>query len=123
MTAEYEPCWFYIVKGRRKGPVLAEDLVSLLVDGELPPDVRCWRPGLNGWVAANRFPELRILAGGALQAPEAAPGAATVRRHRLASPAGSSDTHFVARYWWVAALALVVGSLVWGLLFALDRRL
>ncbi len=45
--------WLYLHEGRQHGPVGFETLVDLVLSG-IPEDAKVWRPGLAGWVNANR---------------------------------------------------------------------
>ncbi len=54
-----EAAWYYAVAGQQFGPVSAAELRSLLMSGELGPDDRVWRDGLEAWAAVQDVPELR----------------------------------------------------------------
>jgi CheY-like chemotaxis protein/signal recognition particle receptor subunit beta len=45
--------WLYLQGGRQRGPVTLDELVDLVL-GSIPEDSKVWRPGLAGWVNANR---------------------------------------------------------------------
>jgi CheY-like chemotaxis protein/signal recognition particle receptor subunit beta len=45
--------WLYLQNGRQQGPVGFDQLVDLVL-GSIPEDTKVWRPGLAGWVSANR---------------------------------------------------------------------
>lgn len=44
--------WYYMDGGRKNGPIDASQLVSMLTSGELPPDTRVWKKGMDKWSPA-----------------------------------------------------------------------
>jgi CheY-like chemotaxis protein len=52
-----EEQWLYLRNGAQAGPVDIEELVDLVLTS-IPEDTRVWRPGLEGWVRANRVPTI-----------------------------------------------------------------
>jgi hypothetical protein len=46
--------WFYIVEGKRQGPVEAGRIVDLVLAGELSEDTLVWHAGLPEWLPARR---------------------------------------------------------------------
>jgi hypothetical protein len=45
--------WFYVREGRRHGPVEVEQLVDLVLGGEIPEDALVWNTGLPEWLPAR----------------------------------------------------------------------
>ena len=45
--------WYYMDGAKKQGPVDAAVLVSKLTAGELPPNTRVWKKGMEGWRAAD----------------------------------------------------------------------
>lgn len=45
--------WYYMNGGKKQGPVDAAVLVSKLTAGELPPNTRVWKKGMEGWSPAD----------------------------------------------------------------------
>jgi hypothetical protein len=50
--------WFYLLENEQVGPVSREDLMRLLQEGTLTPDVYVWAEGLAQWQPASAIPEL-----------------------------------------------------------------
>jgi hypothetical protein len=50
--------WFYVKDDKRLGPVDFEQLVSLLLGGQLPQGALVWHQGLREWSPADRIPEI-----------------------------------------------------------------
>ena len=50
--------WFYIKDDKRLGPVDFEQLVGLLMGGQLPQGALVWHQGLREWSPADRIPEI-----------------------------------------------------------------
>lgn len=50
--------WFYAHGDKRLGPVELDQLVELIVTGQLPATSLVWRHGLGEWVAAAKIPEI-----------------------------------------------------------------
>ncbi len=44
--------WVYLLGGSQRGPIELDDLVDLVLT-KIPENTKVWRPGLDGWVAAN----------------------------------------------------------------------
>jgi len=51
--------WFYAVAEQRVGPVAESHLKAWLSSGQLPWEIPVWREGLDQWLPASSFPELR----------------------------------------------------------------
>ena len=51
--------WHYHLAGRQNSPVTQEQLMAMLHAGELPPEVRVWREGMDGWVFPAQVPSLQ----------------------------------------------------------------
>jgi mutual gliding-motility protein MglA len=49
--------WLYLLGATQRGPIHIEDLVDLVLTS-IPEDTKVWRPGLEGWVQANRVREI-----------------------------------------------------------------
>eukprot|EP00887_Chlorella_sp_A99_P003100 scaffold9.g3100.t1 len=43
--------WFYVHQGQQQGPVSAQELINLHVEGTLPEDAAVWAEGMEGWAA------------------------------------------------------------------------
>ncbi|HEY2943404.1 MAG TPA: DUF4388 domain-containing protein [Vicinamibacteria bacterium] len=50
--------WFYVKDDKRLGPVDFEQLVGLLLGGQLPQGALVWHQGLREWSPADRIPEI-----------------------------------------------------------------
>jgi len=50
--------WFYVKDDKRLGPVDFEQLVGLLLGGQLPQSALVWHQGLREWMSADRIPEI-----------------------------------------------------------------
>jgi hypothetical protein len=50
--------WFYVRDDKRQGPVDFEQLVTLLLTGELPHSSLVWHQGLREWMEAERIQEI-----------------------------------------------------------------
>jgi hypothetical protein len=50
--------WYYLQENEQVGPVSREDLLRLLQEGTLAPDVYVWSEGLAQWQPASAIPEL-----------------------------------------------------------------
>ena len=50
--------WFYVKDDKRLGPVDFEQLVGLLLGGQLPQTALVWHQGLREWMSADRIPEI-----------------------------------------------------------------
>jgi hypothetical protein len=50
--------WLYFLEGRRVGPVAREELIRLLLSGDVPITALVWRRGLAEWVPAAAVPDL-----------------------------------------------------------------
>jgi hypothetical protein len=50
--------WFYVKDDKRLGPVDFEQLVSLLLGGQLSQGALVWHQGLREWSPADRIPEI-----------------------------------------------------------------
>lgn len=50
--------WFYAQGDKRLGPVELDQLVEMIVTGQLPATSLVWRHGLGEWVAAGKVPEI-----------------------------------------------------------------
>ncbi len=57
--SEAGPGWFYILNGRRCGPVGLFGLVDLILKQEIPEETRVWHSGLTEWLKASELPEIR----------------------------------------------------------------
>lgn len=66
--------WYYLLENKPVGPVSREDLMRLLQEGTLSPDVHVWTEGLARWQAASTIFELRGQIG-----PEGQPAARMAR--------------------------------------------
>lgn len=55
--------WYYLQENEQVGPVSREDLMRLLQEGTLAPDVFVWSEGLAQWQPASAIPELGGQAG------------------------------------------------------------
>jgi TM2 domain-containing membrane protein YozV len=53
-----EDQWWYVVAGRRAGPVTWADLQQRVREGLLRPGDPVWRPGSGNWVPAGSTPGL-----------------------------------------------------------------
>ena len=51
--------WFYVVDGRRNGPVALGQLVELILRQEIPEDTLIWRSGLDEWIKANSLADVQ----------------------------------------------------------------
>ena len=45
--------WYYAKDGEKRGPVTTPQLKQLAATGELQPDDKIWREGLDGWAKAS----------------------------------------------------------------------
>jgi tetratricopeptide (TPR) repeat protein len=50
--------WFYVKDDKRLGPVDFEQLVGLLLGGQLPQSALVWHQGLREWASADKIPEI-----------------------------------------------------------------
>jgi hypothetical protein len=50
--------WFYVRDDKRQGPVEFEQLVTMLLAGQLPHDALVWHQGLREWSQADHIPEI-----------------------------------------------------------------
>jgi hypothetical protein len=50
--------WFYVRDDKRQGPVDFENLVTLLLTGQIPHNAFVWHQGLREWMEANRIQEI-----------------------------------------------------------------
>jgi uncharacterized protein YbjQ (UPF0145 family) len=60
-TEEGAMNWYYAEGGAQKGPVTAEQIVSLIHSQKLPPEVQVWTEGQKDWVAASSLPAFAAL--------------------------------------------------------------
>jgi hypothetical protein len=49
--------WLYLLDGAQRGPIDVEDLIDLVLTS-IPENTKVWHPGLEGWVLANRVPQI-----------------------------------------------------------------
>lgn len=56
----YAPRWFYILNGRRRGPVDFYGLADLIIKQEIPEDSLVWHSGLSSWVKACDLDDIRV---------------------------------------------------------------
>jgi len=47
--------WHYIVEGQQQGPVQETDLVTMLSNGQLPPQTMVWTQEMTDWAQANQI--------------------------------------------------------------------
>jgi hypothetical protein len=66
--------WYYLLENKPVGPVSREDLMRLVQEGTLSPDVHVWTEGLARWQPASTIFELRGQIG-----PEGQPAPQRVR--------------------------------------------
>ncbi len=60
MNAPSTPAdWWYIVDGKRQGPLNAYELQRLVIDRTLAPTSLVWKQGMYGWQPAGEVDELR----------------------------------------------------------------
>lgn len=52
--------WYYLQGDQQIGPVRQEELVSLLIRGQVPADTYVWSEGMAQWQPANQLPELEL---------------------------------------------------------------
>lgn len=52
--------WFYLVGGRRHGPVALTGLVDQVLHGQLPPGTLVWRRGFAEWTPAEAVAEIAV---------------------------------------------------------------
>ena len=73
--------WFYVKDDKRLGPVDFEQLVGLLLGGQLSQGALVWHQGLREWSPADRIPEI------AEQLPPPLPPGKSPRATLIADPA------------------------------------
>ncbi len=49
---------YWIVDGKKRGPVAVSDFISMLEVGDISPDTLCWHSGCSGWLPARELPAL-----------------------------------------------------------------
>ncbi|MBI5685542.1 MAG: DUF4339 domain-containing protein [Verrucomicrobia bacterium] len=50
--------WFYIIRGKKTGPVSVSDLTALVVSGRLQPTTLVWKSGMADWASASSIAEI-----------------------------------------------------------------
>ena len=93
--------WFYVVEGKKQGPIEASKLASVLASGKLDPETRVWKTGMDSWQKASET-ELFTQAGDTGTA-----GAAKQDK------AGKDGAKGKPRWWiWLIIAAAVIGIAV-----------
>ncbi|HPS53086.1 MAG TPA: GYF domain-containing protein, partial [Phycisphaerae bacterium] len=52
--------WIYFIKGKVTGPLDTQSIRNMLAKGELSQSVLVWKSGMDNWLPADTFDELRI---------------------------------------------------------------
>ena len=73
--------WFYVKDDKRLGPVDFEQLVGLLLGGQLAQGALVWHQGLREWSAADRIPPHPAMQGAKKRIQSRRPRA--VHSHRI----------------------------------------
>ena len=50
--------WFYVRDDKRQGPVDFEQLVTMLLAGQIPHNSLVWHQGLREWAEADKIAEI-----------------------------------------------------------------
>ena len=46
--------WYYVLKGKRTGPVSDDEIQEFLDDGTITPDTKIWKEGMSDWTEASK---------------------------------------------------------------------
>lgn len=95
--------WYYMVGGKKYGPIDAAKMESMLESGELSQDTRVWTKGMEKWTPASET-ALMMRSGGQKQGP------VVINLNAAQQP----ETKRKSRWW----IWLIVGLLVVGILGA-----
>ncbi|MCL2701345.1 MAG: DUF4339 domain-containing protein [Phycisphaerae bacterium] len=54
------PRWFYVIHGRRLGPISSVEITQLLLRGPYDPQMLVWRRGMIAWAPVSQTAELML---------------------------------------------------------------
>jgi len=87
------PRWYYVIHGRRMGPISTVEMTQLLLRGPYDPLMLVWRQGMLAWSPASQMAELLLPGLSALASPPPVP-VDILRAERLRRNARTNSVAF-----------------------------